>query len=96
MPNSTEVLSPKMPKPAHVPDALARPGTWQRFRALRDRVDADHEILRDVRAVFAPLEAQLWDQADAASHTGLERELARVVATAWREVDAALVQLERG
>jgi secernin len=81
--------------PAHVPDALARPETWQRFRALRDRVDADHGVLRDVRSVFAPLEAHLWDDADDALRAGTDADLGRSVATAWREVEAALAQLER-
>jgi hypothetical protein len=82
--------------PAHVPDALARPATWQRFRALRDRVDVDHGILRDVRAVFAPLEAHLWEEADDALRGGTDADLDRAVMTAWREVDAALTKLERG
>jgi hypothetical protein len=82
--------------PAHVPDALARPATWQRFRSLRDRVDADHGILRDVRTVFAPLEAHLWDEADDALRAGTDTDLDRAVTTGWREVDAALTRLERG
>jgi secernin len=46
--------------PADVPNALSDAGTWQRFAALRDRVEADGDALVDVRAVLGPVEADLW------------------------------------
>jgi hypothetical protein len=65
--------------PPDAPDALAKPDTWERFARLRDRVEADGEALREVRAVLGPVETALWDEADS--------ELA------WRAVDDALTQL---
>ena len=53
---------------------LADPTTWHRFEALRDRVEqaraADPDgggqsALAAVRAVLDPVEAELWDEADA-------------------------------
>jgi secernin len=82
--------------PTHVPAALARPEAWKRFHAVRDRVDADHAFLRDVRAVFAPLEAALWDEGDDAARSGDDTRRARAVADGWRAADAALTRLETG
>lgn len=64
--------------PFDVPVELADPATWDRFARLRDRVEADGAELTAVRAVLGPLEAQLWEEADAAS---------------WSRVDAALTRL---
>lgn len=51
--------------PVHLPDGvpaeLERPEVWQRFAALRDRVEAGDVELGAVREVLAPVEAELWD-----------------------------------
>jgi len=77
---------------------LAATGTWHRFEALRRRVDAargrgtDHAELATVRAVLGPVEAALWDEADAvAERPPPAREAwARSV---WPVVDDALLRL---
>jgi hypothetical protein len=46
-----------------LPSELSDAGTWQRFAALRDRVEADptrHEELQAVRSVLDPVEQELW------------------------------------
>lgn len=58
------------PAAAGVPAVLADETTWWRFHALRRRVEdahdaGDDEALAAVRAVLAPLEGDLWDEADA-------------------------------
>jgi secernin len=77
---------------------LAEAATWHRFEALRDQVEqarmADPggrgaECLREVRSVLAPVEAELWDEADSL----VERAPHEQVAWAhglWPRVDAAL------
>jgi len=47
-----------------VPALLSDLGLVGRFAALRDRVDAEHELLVDVRRVLDPIETELWEQAD--------------------------------
>ena len=76
--------------PPDAPDALAKPDTWQRFAELRDRVESDGEALRDIRAVLGPVEADLWDQAEAAPDPSTQQAF---VANAWDAVDAALSRL---
>ncbi len=75
---------------ATVPAELARTETWSRFAALRTRVEHDSDALAEVRARFAPVEAELWDAADDAVATGTEAALRRVVDGAWPLVDDAL------
>jgi hypothetical protein len=41
---------------------LARPETWRRFAALRDRAEAHDDALAAIRAVLGPLEADLWSE----------------------------------
>jgi secernin len=72
----------------HVPAALGHEGTWRAFAALRDRVEADGDALAEIRAVFGPLEAELWAEADAVS--ARPQEHARFAEGAWRRLDAAL------
>src|SRR5437667_5264744 len=50
--------------PPAVPAALGDPAQWQRFARLRDRVEADPDALPAVRAVLAPIESDLWAEAD--------------------------------
>lgn len=48
-----------------VPQSLSDLRMVERFAAVRDMVDGDHSQLRAVRAVLDPLEAEIWEQADA-------------------------------
>lgn len=77
--------------PAGVPSELADPDTWRRFARLRDRVERDGDELGEVRDVLAPLEGELWAEADDAGADAERR--ARFVAISWPQVDAALVKL---
>jgi len=78
--------------PPLVPAALASEATWWRFARLRDRVEADPDALGAVRAVLAPVEAELWDGADAAA-SGTDAARARFVREAWAPVADALDRL---
>jgi secernin len=71
-----------------VPAAPGDAGTWQAFAALRDRVEADGGALTEIRAVFGPLEAELWAEADAIA--ARQQEHARFAEEAWRRVAEAL------
>lgn len=77
--------------PPSVPPALAAPATWARFAHLRDRVEADGDALHAVRAVLGPVEAELWDEADAEAPDPARR--ATFAAGAWAAVDDALTRL---
>jgi hypothetical protein len=82
--------------PLTVPAALGDPGTWHRFDALRDRVERDGPQLAAIRAVLAPLEAELWDEADELGCDGdgaQDEERATFVETAWTRVDRALERI---
>lgn len=79
--------------PDDVPVAIGEPATWARFAALRDRVERDPDALGETRQVLAPVEAELWDAADAAAATGDAGSRAKCVAAAWPLVDAALGKL---
>lgn len=74
-----------------VPAALGSPTTWSRFARLRDRVEMHGDELSDVRAVLGPLEAGLWEDADAVAGDADERSA--FAERAWSDVDAALVRL---
>jgi hypothetical protein len=78
---------------ACVPPELARMDSWARFAALRARVEQDPGALADVRARLAPVEAELWDTADAAAGVGTDTALRHAVDGAWPLVDDALVAL---
>lgn len=58
------VFVPVFP-PHAVPEGLADPETWHGFAKLRDKVEANPALLARVRAVTAPLEDELWAEADA-------------------------------
>jgi secernin len=72
----------------HVSAALGDARTWHAFAALRDRVEADGDALAEVRAVFGPLEAELWAEADTIA--ARPKEHARFAEEAWRRVAEAL------
>ena len=72
----------------HIPASLGSPGTWQVFEALRQQAEADSASYALVRETFAPLEAELWAEADQITlspdkHAAfVERSCDRVLATA--------------
>lgn len=76
--------------PEAVPPALAEPRTWERVDALRRRAESDPDALLAIRQVLAPVEAELWERADAAAS-----DRSRFAEEAWIRVDAALRALER-
>jgi secernin len=77
--------------PTGVPPELGEPDTWARFARLRDRVEGDGDELYEIRGVLAPIEAELWAEADDCSADADLR--AQFGATAWPRVDAALTKL---
>jgi secernin len=78
--------------PPAVPTTLSDPAEWQRFAQLRERVETDPEALEATRRVLAPVERELWEDADdAASGTDAARALYAMRAS--RAVDAALTSL---
>jgi secernin len=77
--------------PFAVPAALSRPETWTRFAALRDRVERDAGALAEVREVFAPLETELWAEADEVA--GDPDEHRAFVERSWSRVEEALTSL---
>jgi secernin len=84
------VYVPAFP-PAAVAPELAVPANWARFAALRDRVEHDGDALGEIRSVLAPIEADLWAEADDSCADPGRR--ARFAAEAWRHVDAGLAKL---
>lgn len=84
------VFVPVFP-PSTVPDALGEPATWQRFRSLRGDVEEGKRTLREVRTALAPVEAQLWAEADRIAPDPAQH--APFVASAWDRVDQALRDL---
>jgi len=84
------VYVPAFPPVAVAPE-LSDPASWSRFAALRDRVERDGSELGAVRAVLAPIEAELWAEADESCADPVRG--ARFAAGAWRRVDAGLAEL---
>jgi dipeptidase len=78
--------------PNAVPAALSDPATCGRFAGLRERVERDGEALAEVRAVFGPLEAELWAEADDVA--GRPGERSAFVEAAWGRVERALSEIE--
>ncbi len=77
---------------AGVPIALSTASTWSRFAALRDRVEADPDTLRNIRDQLAPVEAELWAHADAVANAGHSARVA-YTATAFDPVEGVLTKL---
>lgn len=75
--------------PPHVAPELALPTSWQRFARLRERVEREEGALTDVRAQFAPVEAALWEEADALVE-GLHADRVAFARRAFEPVDRAL------
>lgn len=77
--------------PDGVPIELARSDTWDRFAALRARVEDDGAELGAIRDALGPLESELWDEADvAAGDAGASEQF---IASVWPRLDAALTSL---
>lgn len=74
--------------PHAVPAALGDPAIWARFAALRDYAWQGLEALAEVRAAFAPLEAELWAEADEIAPRPDRHGL--FVESAWRRVEGVL------
>jgi secernin len=79
--------------PPAVPTALADPAQWQRFAQLRARVEADPDALANVRGVLAPVENDLWADADERFATAERAPLERFAGEASARVEAALAML---
>jgi hypothetical protein len=77
--------------PQQMPASLSHEATWQAFASLRDRVEQDGDALGEIRGVFAPLEGELWAEADAIA--AQPRSHSSFAETAWRRVEAALSTL---
>jgi len=78
--------------PPAVPTTLSDAAQWQRFARLRDRVETDPEQLAATRRVLAPVERELWEDADDAAH-GTDAARALYATRASRVVDVALTTL---
>jgi len=78
--------------PEAVPAALGDPAVWARFAALRDHVWQSPEALAEVRSAFAPVEAELWAEADDVAEDAGKQ--AAFVEGAWRRVEGVLGRLE--
>jgi hypothetical protein len=66
--------------------------TWERFAALRNCVEREPDALPPIRAVFGPLESELWFEADAVA--GRCDKHRAFVEGAWERVKDALGQVE--
>lgn len=78
---------------AAVPLELGDPAVWARFARLRDLVEAAPDRLAEVAATLAPVEADLWTEADSAWATGDRSALVGYARSAFGPVDAALRRL---
>jgi secernin len=72
---------------------LADADQWGRFEQLRRRVEQRPESLAEVRAALAPVEAELWEDADDSFRTGEDGSLHAFASRAWKPVDDALLAL---
>ena len=79
--------------PPVVPTALSDPAQWQRFTRLRERVESRPDALGEVRRVLAPVENDLWAEADEHFETGERDPLDSFGREATARVDAALEAL---
>jgi len=79
--------------PPLVPATLGDPRQWERFARLRDRVESGPAALASVREALAPVERELWAEADAAANADTDRARAAYTAGASAPVDAALTSL---
>jgi len=80
--------------PHAVPAALGDAAVWARFAALRDYAWTAAEALAEVRAAWAPLEAELWAEADGVA--GDPGKHSPFVESAWRRVEEVLARTSAG
>jgi secernin len=78
--------------PPHLAPELSRPDEWDRFALLRERVESDAGALAGVRAQLAPVEAALWEEADACA-SGSDADRSAFARNAFAPVDEALARL---
>jgi len=76
-----------------VPPELAHAEQWQRFARLRDRIESEPDELKRARSRLAPVEAELWADADAAFASGEQARLTAFARGAYAPVDDALHRL---
>jgi hypothetical protein len=76
--------------PPTIAPELADPATWTRFAQLRERAEGAAEDAANVRAALAPVESDLWAEADVAFESGDVARLREFSVGAFRVVDAAL------
>jgi secernin len=88
----TSIYVPVFP-PHRVPAALGDPESWRRFDLLRQRAeqDSDGDGLAAIRSILAPLEGELWDEADAVAADPDRQD--SFVGSVWARVDDALRRL---
>jgi hypothetical protein len=79
--------------PPAVPVEMQDERQWERFARLRERVDNEGDALGEIRAALAPVESDLWDEADQLAERANHDELSQFSTCAWRPVDAALSRL---
>jgi secernin len=79
--------------PPAVPVEMADERQWERFARLRARSESEAGALAAIRAELAPVEAELWDEADAIAAAYDPAKADDFAARAWRSVDAALTRL---
>lgn len=77
--------------PHDVSPELGDEKSWRRFAELRDRAERDDHALAEVRSALAPVEAELWREADAAA--GDRSAQRNFASTAWPRIEAALDRL---
>ena len=77
--------------PHAVPAALGDPAIWARFAALRDYAWQGPDTLAEVRAAVAPLEAELWAEADEIAPNPTKH--AAFVESAWQRAEGLLEAL---
>jgi secernin len=77
--------------PAGVPPELGEPSSWARFAHLRDRVEGHGDELGEIRDVLAPIEAELWAEAD--DNCADPDRRSRYTAHVWERIDAGLGKL---
>ena len=79
--------------PPRVPTVLGDEAIWHRFAGLRDRVEHDPGALDEVRRVLAPVESELWADADDRWASGQRGPIDSFAPEASRRIDAALAEL---
>ena len=79
--------------PGSSPGGLSDRDTWARFAALRDRAEREPEALGEIRGVFGPLEAELWEKADGVATRPAEQ--VAYMDRAWKRIESALTSVER-